>query len=228
MNQSLTTHPYIVSGKLAMSCVFDWLFPRYCFGCKTKHQPEAIHNLCIFCWEKIFKPNLFIYEDHRKSPMFAAGFYDDLLQRIVILSKFKHHHICTDFLVELIHQTFQKIPHSVDIITSVPSNYWRSLKRGVDLPGTLAKELSKRTGIEFRPNILKKSRKTDRQLTLTQKAREKNVKDLFIASPDVRGRNILVIDDIVTTGNTIMACHHALRREKPCQIIFLTCAKTKF
>ncbi|MCC7460713.1 MAG: ComF family protein [Proteobacteria bacterium] len=203
----------------------DWLFPRVCYGCHTSHQPEQIPNLCIFCWENIAKIQRFKLMDTRVEVV-SAGIYSDLLKKIVTQSKFKHHSMCIDFTFELIFSAFQKLPAKFDYVTSIPSNYFRCLWRGVDLPGMLAKEISRKSGIEFRTDFLKKGRRSHRQRTLNWIQRQQNVKNLYEASPEIRGKRLLIIDDIMTTGSTIKACHKALKRHKPAHIVFLTVAKT--
>jgi competence protein ComFC len=226
MNQSFK--PVLSKGTTYLLRGFDWLFPHRCFGCRQSHLPEKVLNLCVFCWDQIYRPQRVIFENKQDCHIYAAGFYEDLLKRILILSKFKHHSICAQFLSELTIQTFQNIPQSMDMITSVPSNYWRCLRRGVDLPGMLAFELSKSTGIEFRTNVLKKRRFADRQNKLSMQERLRNMTKLFRATEDVRGKNILVIDDVLTTGSTVLACYRALKRKKPASITFLIVAKTRF
>ncbi len=125
-------------------------------------------------------------------------------------------------------ETLKQIHFPIDIITSIPGDYWRCLKRGVDLPALLAQELSKRNGIEFRTDLLKKRRNPDRQQQLNKDARKENMKDVFWASPELQGKNILVIDDIITTGNTILSCFRTVRTQKPANVVFLTAAKTRY
>lgn len=225
MNQSFK--PFIQKSTEYLSGGLDWLFPRHCFGCEKMHQPERIPNLCVFCWERIYQPQRIVFSNQPDLHIFSSGSYEDLLKRCLIQAKFKHHSISTDFVTELVQQTFLKIPMKIDLITSVPSNYWRSLWRGVDLPAMLAREISKKSGIEFRTNVLKKRRNADRQSRLNKEERKKNMIGLFEASPDIKGRNVLVVDDILTTGSTVLACFRALRRRKPSKIVFLTVAKTR-
>lgn len=212
----------------AMRASFDWLFPRQCFGCQKSDQPERFPNLCVFCWHLMFRPQRTIFPNQSNLEVFSCGIYEQLLKRCVILAKFKHHAICFDFLHELLNSTFEKIPVRFDLIASVPSDYWRSYRRGVDLPAMLAKELSNQKKIEFKIDTLTKKRRPNRQKNLNQKDRKQNVKNAFQASPEIRGKSVLIIDDILTTGSTILSCHRALERQKPKQIVFLTAAKTRF
>lgn len=165
---------------------------------------------------------------HANLEIFSAGIYEEPLKRTIIQAKFKNNIMCRDVAFELIYSTYQKIPLRFDLITSVPASYWRSFARGIDLPGSLAKQLSRQTQIEFRTNVLKKGQKQKRQGRLNSLERAENMKNAFEAAPDVRGKTILVIDDIMTTGNTIKACYRALKRHKPAHIVFLTIAKTSF
>ena len=225
MNQSLRTP--LVQIFEPFGHALDWLFPRRCQCCDQKDKNLPTLNLCDFCWNLIFKPQRVIFPNKPDCHVFAAGSYEEFLKRMIIQAKFKHHAISTDTLNELLFRTFKFIPFKVDIITSVPSVYWRSLRRGVDLTATLAFELSKKTGIAYQPKLLRRIRKSDRQTKLSKDKRQSNTQKLFQASALATNQTILVIDDIITTGSTAMACYRALKKQKPAKIIFLTCAKVR-
>lgn len=216
----------LIEGKKQLVRGFDWLFPHRCFECRQVDHPQAILNLCVFCWEKAFRPQRIIFSHYPDCLIYSSGNYEHLLKRILILSKFSHHSIGIELLTCFVQKTFEKIHDPIDMITFVPSYYHRTLKRGVDLPALLAFELSKSTGIEFRTDVLKKKRLAKRQSLLSRALRLKNTTKLFQASSEVKGKNVLVVDDILTTGSTALACYKALRRRKPASVRFLTAART--
>ena len=67
------------------------------------------------------------------------------------------------------------------------------------------------TGIRCRHDYLARVRATSQQAQLSGAERLSNVKDAFVASDDVKGLSVLLIDDVVTTGSTLGACASALR-----------------
>ena len=183
------------------------------------------NRMCEGCWKVVFKPQQIFFPYQQDCHVFASGLYQDELKKTILLAKFKRHERSIDAIHCLMSKTFERMPNTFDIITSIPSNYWRSLWRGVDLPATLARELSKSTGISFRQDLIQKTKDPDRQTTLTKTERIQNMRKVFKASALVKGKHILVVDDIITTGSTILSCYKAMRRQKPASVTFLTAAK---
>lgn len=203
----------------------DWLFPESCSICRQAFGFVSEKQICVPCWEKIFQPQRIIFPHKKDCFVFSAGAYQSELKRTLIKAKFKHHERSIDALHWLMSKTLDRIPTKYDVITSVPSNYWRSMIRGVDLPATLARELSKTTGIPFQHDLIQKTKYAKRQTKLTKTDRLKNIRKVFKASDQIRGQHVLVIDDIITTGSTILACYGAITKQKPSQVTFLTAAK---
>lgn len=204
----------------------NYVFPRHCFGCDLIHEPSNISNLCIFCSSQILAVSRTTFPNLVGLNIYSCGSYKNLLKRIMIMGKFKRNILCIEIMSEFLFHAFKQMNEPIDFITSVPSYYWRSLYRGVDLPAMLATELSGRIGIEYLPHLLTKTRRADRQSKMTKIERRKNVVGLFQSNVLVKDKTILVIDDILTTGSTAIACYKAFRRQKPRKIIFLTVAKT--
>ncbi len=78
----------------------------------------------------------------------------------------------------------------------------------------------------FRASALRRIRDTRSQVGLSPAARKRNVQGAFKAdSRKVRGQNILIIDDLYTTGATMMACTQALKNAGAMQVFALTAAR---
>jgi ComF family protein len=103
-----------------------------------------------------------------------------------------------------------------DHIVPVPMHRLRRWDRGVSSPDLLADELGLRLKIPVARHLIRRIRQTDLQYTLSPKARAENVRGAFALcppsclaklgirrfSPSIVGKNILLIDDILTTGST--------------------------
>ena len=98
---------------------------------------------------------------------------------------------------------------AADVITYIPPDGDRSLKRGHHPAQRLARELAAGWDLELRP-LLARTRRVDRQATLPLAERRRNVRGAFRASGDVPSRVVLV-DDVYTSGATVNAGASALR-----------------
>ncbi len=97
-------------------------------------------------------------------------------------------------------------------IVSVPLGRKRRLARGYDQAALLARALAKAKGLAFLPLALARTRETKPQVGRTRADRLHNVRGAFRAAPAVRGRDLFLVDDVVTTGATADACAEALVR----------------
>ena len=95
------------------------------------------------------------------------------------------------------------------IITNVPRRRKAKLEIGYDHAELLAKELAKRLGAEYLP-LLKSTSKRE-QKKLIGKARIKNVKVEIKNKADIKGKRIIIVDDIITSGASVAACATKLR-----------------
>lgn len=95
----------------------------------------------------------------------------------------------------------------VDYITSVPLHKTRKRERGFNQAETFAREVSRLTEIKY-IELLKKAKKNKIQHELNLAERAENVKDVYavIDSDTVKGKIIVICDDILTSGNTMAEC----------------------
>jgi ComF family protein len=108
----------------------------------------------------------------------------------------------------------------VDCVMPVPLHWARKWKRGYNQAQVIAREVSHVLGVPLRCDVLMRSRRTKTQTKLDIKGKAENVAGAFSASPHSVAtlkstRHILLIDDVFTTGSTLMACFTALRAVFP-------------
>lgn len=89
-----------------------------------------------------------------------------------------------------------------DIIIPVPLSRQRRWQRGFNQTEVLAKPLAYWLQCDYDPNSLKRQHTSAAQKTLSAHARKQNLTNVFIYSSSLVGQNILLVDDIVTTGST--------------------------
>ena len=100
-----------------------------------------------------------------------------------------------------------------DLIVPIPMHWSRRLQRGTNSPEILARCVARRLGIPLGRRLLVRCRQTALQADLTPAERFRNVRGAFIARElsSIKGANILLMDDILTTGAT---CSEAARMLK--------------
>ncbi|HEU4577625.1 MAG TPA: phosphoribosyltransferase family protein [Polyangiaceae bacterium] len=95
-------------------------------------------------------------------------------------------------------------------VVPVPLHYARLVERGFNPAALLGRELCQRAGARFCPELLERARFTAQQSRLPARERRANVAGAFRAQGALRGRKVVLVDDVVTTGSTLLACCRAL------------------
>jgi predicted amidophosphoribosyltransferase len=113
-------------------------------------------------------------------------------------------------------------PVGAHVITFVPPDGDRSLRRGHHPPARLARELGRRWDLPVRP-LLERTRPLRPQRGLGRRDRQSNVRGAFRAGP-MHGR-VLLVDDVYTTGATVSAAASALRRAGASSVEVVTFAR---
>ena len=99
----------------------------------------------------------------------------------------------------------------IDRVVPVPLHPLKQWLRTYNQSDFIARELSKRYSLKQQDNLLRRTRFTRSQTKLTAFERAKNVSQAFLASPEARGKRILLVDDVTTTHSTLLACALALK-----------------
>ena len=137
-----------------------------------------------------------------------------MLIRIKFYERIQHIRQSAVFLADDVRTCYEGI--DFDCITAVPMHPKDQKARGFNQCELLAQELSKLLGTPFQPT-LEKIKRTRKQHHLKFRERRKNLAGAFriIDKDSIKGKRILIVDDIVTTGNTLGACCKMLARAKP-------------
>jgi ComF family protein len=114
----------------------------------------------------------------------------------------------------------------IDLVVPVPLHPRRLMKRGFNQAALLAIEATKRMGLEVKCCLLRRITDTPTQSNLAPQFREENVRHAFqVSSSRAKGRHILLVDDVMTTGSTVEACAQTLIKAGAISVRVLTLAR---
>ncbi|MEL7022482.1 MAG: phosphoribosyltransferase family protein [Pseudomonadota bacterium] len=119
-----------------------------------------------------------------------------------------------------------QIDACVSDVCPMPLHPWKRYQRGFNQCDFLARFAAARVGARVRRTWLSKIRRTPPQVGLAQSQRLKNQRGAFVAARDVRGRQILLIDDVMTTGATMMAARAALHAAGASRVLCVALSAT--
>jgi ComF family protein len=174
-----------------------------CDGCGAPFEFET-HARCAAC---LAKP--FAFARAR-----AACVYDDASRDLLL--KFKHGDRVelAGLFARWLSRAAAEVIEEADAVAPVPLHRLRLLKRRYNQAAEIARPLARAQRLEYLPDALARIRRTDSQGARSGSGRRRNVQGAF-AVPEarrklVKGRRILLIDDVLTTGATADACARAL------------------
>lgn len=106
-----------------------------------------------------------------------------------------------------------RLSERVDVVAPVPLHWARRLMRGFNQSEILAEPLAKAYGIKYAPRLLRRVKYTKRQALIPRERRAQNVANAFALTEGskVEDQGILIVDDVVTSGETINECAKVLR-----------------
>lgn len=140
--------------------------------------------------------------------------YEFPADRLVQAFKFRKQHVAGRLLANLLAEaaSSSQSPRP-DMLVPVPLHRLRLFRRGFNQAYELAKHIGARMGIEVQMHSLRRLRHTPAQSGLSRKQRRKNVRGAFywkgLQKP---APHIALVDDVMTTGTTLMECARVLKR----------------
>jgi len=155
----------------------------------------------------------------------SFGFYEGGLRGLIQLFKYGRVPTLARPLGELLSRALPR-DRPFDMIVPMPMHWLRRWRRGFNQADLLAREVARRTGVPLAA-VVKRRRATPPQAGLTSAARRANVAAAFAATnaEHIRGRRVLLIDDVLTTGATASACARILRQSGAASVTVLTLAR---
>lgn len=167
----------------------------------------------------------------REPPSFdqavSGCLYEGSIQRLILDLKYNKRLSHAPFLGSLLCQTIdQRLPCPMDAVLPVPLYPTRQRQRTFNQAEVLGRIVAERLGLPLWADLLVRTRSTRPQSELNRAHRLKNVRGAFAmrASHDVRGLELLLVDDLLTTGATAQACSLLLKKKGAARVCVATVA----
>ncbi|MEJ5299724.1 MAG: ComF family protein [Thermodesulforhabdaceae bacterium] len=206
-----------------------WLKPPFCSKCGDPFYIFPVENrseelsLCGECLTT--------------SPPYdmirSACVYDGIVAKLITGLKYGKRLYDVPSLGELLGEAIFRWlrEETIDLIVPIPMHIDKLKERGFNQSVLLAKDLAKRVGIPWNRSVLVKIRNTPPQVRLHKTARKKNLKGAFAVhelwSSRLSGTTVLLVDDVITTGSTILECAKILKKAGASKVIGLSVARTR-
>jgi ComF family protein len=232
-----------------ISILADVVYPKICIACEDKLKGiSSVDNLiCLECWGKIkrnlppfchrcgrhLKTNKFtrnICPACLRKPLhfdraFSPCAYEGLLKELIHEFKYKNKDYLGPFLSKLMAEFIKEYNLPLDIIDfiiPVPLHQAKLREREFNQAEILSNSVAARFNKTALNTCLRRHRQTRTQLELDDSGRFLNVRGSFSVDKkeNIKGRNVLLIDDILTTGATSSEAAYALK-EAGANIVFV-------
>jgi len=228
----------------------DLVYPACCILCKTPLSAlEKTHRLCFACQAKLQKnrppfcrrcsrplenPNHRVCLNCQDTKLdfdqaWGVFLFNDTMQRLLHIFKYGHktslRHFLSDGILSFL-RDYQLDLQDCDLIVPIPLHPARLRERGYNQSTLIAEILSAELNIPIDHKNLLRIRHTPNQARLSQKERWTNIQAAFKIKPhnNFRRKNILLVDDLFTTGATVSQAAKTLKAAGAAKITVLTIA----
>ncbi len=207
----------------------DWLYPNVCPCCGKYIDHDA--DFCTECKNAI---TLYSGNDTVNGADGFAAYcvYDEHIKGSILAFKKERcgnsYYAFACGIAEAVSKS--SFAGNIDIIVPIPSSKKSMKERGYNQTELIAKELRFLLGVPY-CNILVKTKDTKVQKRLGMRERAENVSGAFSVSgkaPELKGKSLLVIDDVCTTGSTLSEAARVLKEAGAGKVYTAAFAKTEY
>ncbi len=231
------------AGPRLLRSVLDFALPPRCGGCGT--IVDDIDSFCAGCWTDLHFLQggclrcglpleatdadicaVCLARPHRIDRIRAAVAYGDISRSIAMRLKYGRKVALARTMSRYMHPLIGEVPDDA-ILVPVPLHRARLWSRGFNQSAIVARELGRRAGVPVAVDALKRVRRTPPLKGLTMHQRRRTVAGAFRAGKkfDLKGRTVVLVDDVFTTGSTANACARVLKRAGAARVDLISWAR---
>lgn len=207
-----------------MEKILDLVFPKKCMNCGK----ICTNWICNECFNQLKYGKIEEFKEGEIKCLISLFVYGEIRDKMLKF-KFNDEAYIKNYFVELIirHEQIKDILKNIDLIIPVPMYFLKKMRRGYNQSELIASGIAKELKIPMRNDILIKYKNTKTQSLLNLEDRKTNLHDCFkIRNVEIlESKNILLVDDIYTTGTTINECIKQLNSFRCKSISVLVVAK---
>lgn len=201
--------------------VVDLLYPPRCPSCGAAVASQA--GLCANCWDSLDAPSV-TGTQGQPVPVYAASYYNETSRNLVLAYKHGGRIALSRLLARLIAARMPEpeTDRPPPLLVPVPLHRWRLWSRGFNQAALLAQELSRFGKGEAMVGALVRHRRTPNLGGLGREARERVLSGAIRVDPAhvprLAGRDVILVDDVLTSGATSRACISAIAGAGPASV----------
>lgn len=214
----------------------DVFFPSICLNCRKYLEKEEKADLICDSCRKSIEINEILFRPSADFLLAAASSYEnEALRNLIHYFKYERFMAAEkplgEVLIKYLENIFMDWDLSNFIIIPIPLHPKRFRSRGFNQSEILANAIGRRFNVPVETKILQRIKNTKPQIeTKNHKEREKNLKGSFEISADgkniLKNKNIILVDDVYTSGATMNAAIKIIRRLNKNRLIGVVVAKT--
>lgn len=219
----------------------DVLFPPQCAGCRrtgerfcsrcqaaVPHLPPPVCERCGYPLDPASPHRCHLPTQSALAGVRSVAYFEGPLREALHRLKYQRDVILADDLAHLLRDAWLALRLPGDTVTPIPLSAQRLRERGYNQAGLLARALAELTGLRYAPEALLKVRHTQSQVELSAAQRQANVAGAFrAAAGHAAGRAFILVDDVCTTGATLLSAAEALRAAGAAQVWGLTLGRAR-
>jgi len=204
---------------------------RICSKCRNAVENHTKLRKCLKCGRLIpINSESICHECIRDNYHFDIAIsvypYKNDFKEALLRFKFKGEFFRVKAFSKLMTEALKKYKIQVDYMVPVPTKLNKLAEKGYNPPLEMGYLMSRPLGVKIIPQGLLKTGKTAQQSTLNEAERRKNVKDAYavnkIHTGKFKGKQILLIDDVLTTGSTVSECAKILKEAGAAAVYVVT------
>lgn len=189
--------------KTVLTNVIGFLYPTRCGLCGI----DSLYDLCDKCRGEFVPLVPSVYAEFTGPLAYVGGIVRYETRGAQAVKRLKYGRITSLVkpMAELMALGMVSMKMEPDVVIPIPIHWSRRFSRGFNQAEVLAERLPH---VDLK--VLKRIRKTKPQVSLTREERAKNLTGAFLATGNVAGKEVLLVDDVFTTGSTARVCAEAL------------------